>query len=390
MTGRLLLADMRHHLETALAVAAVVAVGAGIAAFAWAFGQGAASAISLGAERLGADIVVVARGEGAGLVESLVRGDAPDGYLADPTAEIRETTGVTAATPQLFLQSAEADCCDEGDVLIVGIEPATDFVVSPWVAKGAIGPAEDIVAGAAIRRPIGLPLTFLGQRRIVVANLARTGWGYFDRGAFIGIEAARSTAAESVRRDDVVDVAVPAGSVSAVFVRSEQPEVSARALRTSLPTADVVVLASVGRTIRDSAAAAATTAWLVAVLAGLVAVGAIATLVWSATRRRRTDIALLRALGASKVAVVRVVVMQAAMLGLMGGLVGSATGLGLATLFANWFTYQASIPFVAPGPAAWLWGGVGGAVVCAVVSAIAAIPPALAAAAADPYQGLSA
>lgn len=390
MRLRLLAEDLRHHVDLTVALAVVVAVSAALAMFSWSLAAGAARSFDIGMGRLGADLVVVKAGHGDSVRGALVAGQPLTEYFSDPTESIREIEGVESATPQLFLESASASCCDEGSVLIVGVDPESDFVITPWVLRGEPPGPDTIVAGAAVKRPVGLPLTFFGQRRLVSANLARTGWGYFDRAAFISLTEVRRTAAESVRRDDVVDVTVPDGAVSLVFVRADDAAATAERIRASVADVDVVALGGLGAGLRSAASAATRAAAVAAALAALVAAALIAAMVAASVTRRRRDLALLRALGVSRSLAARVVLAQVALVAAPAALVGACGGWGAAALFAAWFTYRAQLPLLAPAAAAG--GGMVAAVAVAatLLAAAAALAPASRAARRDPYEGLGA
>ncbi len=384
----LLWADLRHHADAALAVAVAVAIAAATVSFAVAMGQGATGALRTGLSRLGADLAVVPRGGGEGLRSALVSGAPEATYLPDPSDVVRSTPGVTAATAQLFVQSADAACCDEGDVLLVGIDPATDFVVSPWVLAGKPIADGDLAAGAAVNRSVGMPIRLFGERFETSAQLARTGWGYFDRGAFISLDSARKTAQASLVRDEVVDVRIPAGQVSVVFVKADSPATVAAALRERLPDADVVELGAVGTGLRRAAEAATRVAVGVSVLAVLAAAALVAAMVAAATGRRRRDLALMRAMGVSKRGVVGAAVWQVGVIAAPSAVAGAVMGLGACALFAGWFTYRAGIPFTPMplGASVVLCVALGAA--STLVAAAAAAIPAARAASRDPYEGV--
>ncbi len=387
---RLLAEDLRHHAETTVALAVIVAAAAALTTFSWSVSSGAARAFTVGTERLGADLVVVKAGEGGDVRAALVTGKPLTAYFAEPTEQIRGVEGVEAATPQLFLSSANAWCCDEGDVLIVGIDPESDFVITPWVLRGELPVSDRIVTGAAVKRPVGLPLTFYGQRRIVAANLARTGWGYFDRAAFVSLAEVRKTARESLTRDKVVDVDVPEGSVSLVFVRATDAARAAERIRAAVPGVDVVEIGGLGAGLRATGTAATRAAAVAVVLAALVAAALVAAVVAGSVFRRRRDLALLRALGMSAPALARTVVAEVALVAAPAALAGASAGWASAALFAGWFTYRAQLPLLVPAVAA------GGAMLATVtagatlLAAATALVPAWRAAKCDPYVGLNA
>jgi putative ABC transport system permease protein len=100
--------------------------------------------------RFGADLMVVPQGAGEQAQASLLKGSINhfyfDSRVADAVAGIE---GVAGASPQFYLASLATECCD-APVQLIAYDPATDFVVQPWVAEkhpAAVG--ESALAGLA-------------------------------------------------------------------------------------------------------------------------------------------------------------------------------------------------------------------------------------------------
>jgi len=106
---------------------------------------------------------------------------------------------------------------------------------------------------------------------------------------------------------------------------------------------------------------------------------------------RRRELGLLRALGASSASVRRLVLCEAAVIGLLGGLLGVAFGrfgAWLADTLAN--RYVPDFPFRPDSFFSFSWLLVGGAILCAVLACVAgAYWPARAAARLDPAETLA-
>ena len=81
---------------------------------------------------------------------------------------------ISAVTVQLAI----ADTQPDGTPLwIVGYDPATDFVISPWIAEGegAAPPTGTVAVGAAVRQDPDGQVTLFGKQWPVGAHLEATG-----------------------------------------------------------------------------------------------------------------------------------------------------------------------------------------------------------------------
>lgn len=115
--------------------------------------------------------------------------------------------------------------------------------------------------------------------------------------------------------------------------------------------------------------------WLLIFLASLTS----ATTLYTSVQSRRTEIALRRAIGASKSSIVRIFLWEGTFVGLAGGLAGVSLGtLGilLASLQLGWVPVMAS---------SWLWVGLG---LGAVTGMLSAAYPAYLAAQAQPAEAI--
>ena len=86
-------------------------------------------------KRLGADIAVVP-GRYTHLVENaLFRGEPCTIYFENRWVEkIKGIEGIKQVSPQLFIATLNgADCCMGQSVQLIGFDPATDFVIQPWI-----------------------------------------------------------------------------------------------------------------------------------------------------------------------------------------------------------------------------------------------------------------
>ena len=85
--------------------------------------------------RLGADVIVIPQGSEIDDQTVLLQGDSKYTYLPPGSLEfIRGLDGVEIATPQYFIMTLSASCCDQ-KVSIIGFDTESDFVIQPWIRE---------------------------------------------------------------------------------------------------------------------------------------------------------------------------------------------------------------------------------------------------------------
>lgn len=152
------------------------------------------TSIRLGAERLGADLMVVPEGYEEKARSTLIAGKPSVFYMSGEVLDkVRKIKGVNQTSPQLFIKSTSYPCCTYVDVLLVAFEPETDFTVKPWLKetiKRELG-KDEVIIGASIPVSTGEKMLFYGKELTVVGTLSRTGLEYIDHAVYMTMETAR-------------------------------------------------------------------------------------------------------------------------------------------------------------------------------------------------------
>lgn len=352
---------------------------------------GARRSAELGFERLGADMVVVPHSEGPrASPEALVLAGQTEGFL-DPGLEpfLRTVRGVEAISPQLYIPGVPSPLTGSGQVRIVGIDPATDFTVTPWLATPLAQPLPDDAAlvGAGVQATPGEHISLFGRSFRVAGQLHQAGTE-LDEAVILTLTAARNL---SQAPGPPAPPAIPAEAVSALLCRTVDwmpPPLISTQIQSRFPEVDVfhrdVVADSVAqnftrvmRWIIWAAAAALGTA--------LLLVGVLFTAI--VTERQR-ELGLLRAMGATFGDIVRLILTEAVMLTTTGGVAGVILG-GLAFFLVRSYLAQAlRVPSVVPPALESAVVAVGALIVAALAGLAAAAYPALQAALMEPYAAI--
>jgi putative ABC transport system permease protein len=141
--------------------------------------------------RLGADAMIIPQSAGESFEGALLSGSPSTFYLTRDLADrIMQLEGIERATSQLFISTFDSDHC-ASLVQIIGYDPKTDFVITPWlkgskVAQPSYG--EVVTGGNVFARP-GDKIKFFSVDLVVVGVLERTGMG-FDNSVFVNMDTA--------------------------------------------------------------------------------------------------------------------------------------------------------------------------------------------------------
>ncbi|MCD7896866.1 MAG: ABC transporter permease, partial [Planctomycetaceae bacterium] len=142
--------------------------------------------------RLGADILVVPHGYDKKLQAALLRGEPSTFFLRGDLADkLRDVPGIAKVAPQLYLATLNASCCTM-PVQLIAYDPASDFVVGPWMDSATARPPDDgeVVVGNMIIGEVGSEVSLFGKNFTIAARLDRTGMG-FDTTVFMTMNNAR-------------------------------------------------------------------------------------------------------------------------------------------------------------------------------------------------------
>ncbi len=346
LTG-LVFAQMRGRKYYCAAMLFFLSLTAVFLVLGFAFSKGAVSSFEKAISRLGAEIIVMPSGaQGTGR-ELLLAGEPESVYMDRSVAEtVKAVEGVESVSVQLFMESASASCCDQGDTLLIGFELATDFTLKHWIGE-SYGSGEDksaVIVGSKIQRIPGIPVKFYNQKFIVRAQLDATGIDFFDRAVFIPIETAYEMIKASRTREDTVPLNIPPDSISAVLVRTSHPaELVADRIVNNVR--DVKVFAAKGF-INDYRKGIASLQKLAVVLLGLLAGSCLVGwtfILFISIFSRKSEVGLLRAMGASRAFVVKLFVFETFLISAVGTAIGLITGYFLLWLFRDYFLYQLNI-----------------------------------------------
>jgi len=285
---------------------------------------------ALAEQRLGADVLVYPTAAMNRLYQDqlLMQGTPVECYRQRSTlSRLSANDDITALSYQLYLSDTRAD---GQRVWIVGFDPETDFVISPWLAEGAdftlgdgvvaVGPEVDAAAASGPET-----VELFGRERPVAAHLLPTG-SELDGAVFVTMNTLSELIDDSLAAgvDTYADVDPQRDySVALLQVEDRQDVESVTAWiniyvrRVTAVGADASLTSTAndigGQTAVLAAAAAGT--WLLLLLALAVAQ-------WLLLREREPELRVWRVIGASRRTLSRVIMSEAVLVYTAGAGVG--------------------------------------------------------------------
>ena len=342
--------------------------------------HGAQDSLRLAADRLGADVVVVPRGAETQVDGALLMGTVSKTWM--PSADIARIAairGVAVASPQVYLESlSHASCCAVSHMFIVAYDPQTDFTVEPWLHQelgGELG-LQQAVGGCNVTVPVNRNVMLYGYDMWMRGKLEPTGTN-LDQTLFITLPTAHAMAASS-RTTAVRPLVIPKDGVSSVMVKvrpGQNPGTVARTITAAVPGVTAIVSPQMFAAYRSQISGLLRVMLVVLGLLLVLALVVTVALFAMAAHERRRELGVLRALGATRGAVLVSLLGEALILALVGGLAGAfvaAIGVGL---FHALLVSALGFPFLFPAFGRLASEIVLGlALALAVVGAAAALP----------------
>ncbi|RMD55144.1 MAG: ABC transporter permease, partial [Nitrospirae bacterium] len=300
-----------------------------------------------GIAKLGADIMVVPAAYNIDEKETLLSGKPfhiyMDGSVLEKVSKVR---GVKKATPQVFLESAPYVCCDTSNAFLVGFDPKTDFTILPWVAEKLDGPIKkhDIITGRNLPYNKGQYIRFYGIKFRIVGTLERTGLLFMDEASFMPLEAAYEIAKNNILK-------LKPGEVSAVLVQVEpdiDPERVALFIENEVPGVKTIVSKHVISSARKQMSIVMKGAVTIAGIIWFMAILTIGIVFSMIINERQREIGLLRAMGAKRITVFKLLVTESLLLSIFGGLIGIAIGWSIVYGLREVIQTVLKVPYLLP------------------------------------------
>ncbi len=377
--------------------------------------------LELGAGRLGADLMVVPEGEEREAEAVLLSGGPTMFYMKEDIVNKLETfPEIEKVSPQMYVRPFTYKvCCTVESFLVIAYDPVTDFTVSPWIQYTLKRAPEknEIVVGNIVKFYPGQKLDLFGSEHKVVASLEPTGLGYFDNSAFIPLQSTRSLLKDLKRREKTETIRtrkkildesfshlfasddeeairiedIDPDGISAIFVKAKG-NISIRELSEKIEKTfeDVSVINVKTSTVTVKRHL---TSMLRAFFLPLVILLIMGTIILSVVfsmivNERQREIGLLRAMGGKKGDVSRILITEALILTVLGGIFGILFGSSLLFLFKNNIMAALGLLYIWPSPFSVFSILLATMIISLFVGIVASLYPAIRASKMEPYYAI--
>lgn len=309
--------------------------------------------LQVGQARLGADLVVVPEGFEVSAQESFITGQPSTFYIhRGLEAQIAAVEGVERTSSQVYVQTLSNAACCTGEFFLVGFDPNTDFTISPWLATNLsgknLGP-QDVIVGDRILLREGDGAMFYGSEFTVAGVLEKTGMG-IDRTIYIPMPGIQAMIAGSATQAEKELIIAP-DQISAVMIQVEpgaRVNDVAEAIESQVRSVQVFPTSQLNQAVTNQLSgvlgmvlAVTLALWVMS----LLTVGLIFSVV---VNERQRELGLLRAMGAQKRFIFRLVISEAGMLTSLSGVIGVFSALVLLFSFSRLIQKALHIPYLMP------------------------------------------
>lgn len=363
------------------------------------------SSLKRGAARLGADLVVVPAVHEKKARAVLTTGEAATFYmeqkLLDPVRDIKirgpegaDVKGVEAVSPQLFLEAPEHQWPDDSRLRIVAFEPETDFTVTPWLEEHLKRRLEthEVFVGHEVRFGQEGKIKLLGQDFVIVGALEATGMAFIDKSVFMTIPAARQLVRSIWQKSKRSAAAGVEGVISAIMVRTEataDPNQVGRYIKLGIKGLAGIATEEVIVSVQRQLLVLLRSIFLISIVLWVIAILMIGVIFSMIVNERQREVGLLRAMGATRLAVFRLVMLESSTLSGIGGGAGIIVGGVFLVSFKGVIKASLNMPYLWPGSVQFVII-IGACLILAFMTGVgASLFPALRVSLMEPYRAIS-
>lgn len=391
LLANLALQNLGRRKARSLLLIAAVAIGSGVVFTGATLMRSIDDSMTVGFTRLGADMMVVPEGALTNITAALLTVEPTDLVLeADVLAKAR-LASVARAAPQKIARVEHSGIGSHHELVdLIGIDLVHDFTIQPWLREklGREFRPGDVILGAGRDAPLGSQLLIFGKPHVVYGKLGRTGVGTHERGIFMSFETLESLAGSMPQRPAVL----APGKVTGFLV-----ELAPGA--TTLQARFAILSAVKGvKVVTGESSLSGIRQGLAALLKGILALmvlmfasmAVMVSVLFSAiVTERRTELGMLKAIGARRLQIVGMMVVEAVIATGVGGVLGVTLGVLVMRLYERSLVYyldNIGVPFVwldLPRTVAFAVAAIG---LAAAIGALGALYPAWRASRRDAYD----
>ncbi len=305
------------------------------------------------AKRLGADVMLVPKGAKENAENLMLTGQRSTFYFDSSNYEkLKSIEGINEITAQCFLKSLSADCCST-EVEIVFFDKDTDFIVSPWIEnkyKDKLNKNEVIVGYGIELEDDSIKL--FGDEYKVVAKMAKTGTS-LDNSVYFSLDSKKELIEKALEKGSfLTEEQKSEDLISSIFFnvdkKSSLSQVLGECHKKIGDSFDIVYPKELNGSFISNLGIIKKVISNFVILGGLLLFILLLTaehiIIWN----RKKEVALLRILGNKKKSIIKGLLFENLIVGLVGALIGIFTGSLILIPFSNWLGILLKMPYLGP------------------------------------------
>jgi putative ABC transport system permease protein len=353
------------------------------------------TSMAVGFSRLGADLMVVQADALTNITAALLTVEPTDKTVSADLFDRSVVPGISRAAAQRVFRAEHSGFGSHGDsVDLIGFDQEHDFTIGPWIAERLGRPMQpgDVILGARRDLPLGSEIQLFGEPFRVYARLARTGVGTHERGIFMPSDTLIGLGPAIRQHTGTLPPMLDPARVSGFLVEVAPGATDLQvkfALLSHFPDIAVVSGASLLTGIRQGLAALFG-GMLSLAMAMLASIAIMVSVLFSAiVTERRGELGLLKAIGARRAQIARMIISEAMIATGAGGIIGVVLGVLLLRAFERSLVYhltEMGVPFLWPEPTYTMLTGIACVLAALLIGAVGAVAPAWRASRRDAYE----
>jgi putative ABC transport system permease protein len=308
---------------------------------------GATGGLDRGISRMGADHMVVPtqykvflRGAGADNTVAIVMAEPSNNRIKSNIIDkLSNVTGISIMSPQLFVATLSLPALSPEPVNIYGIDPETDFTIRPWLQKPLEKPLRqgEVIVGSDVTGDPDTQVSIGNQKYIIAGRLDPTR-SSVDHTLFLRLDDAYTLAITK----GIIPSApkIVTGDVNAILIRDvpdeKQDIMGTRIKRVFSFSPEYRDISVIGRhvsldPVTEDIRAIPGLLNLISAFIVVVALPLVALISAMVAHERQREIGLLKSMGAKRNVIFFLVIVEALVLSVIGGIVG--VGISVIAFF---------------------------------------------------------
>ena len=311
-------------------------------------------------KRLGADLMIVPEGYTSQMESVLLTGE-PNYFYMDKSIEskIREIDGIEKVSSQFYLTSLSESCCDF-PIQIIGFDPTSDFIVTPWAKNKIRMPKADkdsrielIFAGHNVNIT-NHQVKFFAQTHQVTSKLSKSGSG-MDNAIYADLPTLQHIFEDAKTKGfGFISDGDTTTKTSVIFVKlAPRVKVDSTSLKikSAVPGIQIIKGDSFISSLADKIESFLIFPKILTALFLLITVFTLAIVFSLIVNERKREYSILRVLGADSRTLKKLIFKEAFYIGLFGALSGIFLGALIILPFNSLIAEKLSLPFTLTSPA---------------------------------------